>query len=378
MKEALAEVQQHLQAARKAASTGQLQEALSLADAATAAAEALTPAEGDEAQQNVTAEARGAAFAERGLLLQRAGDAARAHEAYVRAEAEVRKLPFENGKPHYRLLVATTVINLAGLLTKQRKLGEAEAKIADALALLEAAEDAGPAAKVLTVGALQNRAAIETERKDGAAVERSLRAALEIGEGLVSAAPQLLAQLVEVSGRLAAAIRARGGGMEAVEVAERAARWAEAAYEAGSPIGLPLYVNTQLQLVDANFAATRFAQAEDHLWKAVDTAPGPQTILVGTGFYCSLLRKDDDTLATGGLPREEVVDALDELIERMRAANPPAELLQLVEVRRSVLVDRDLSAGRSAVDGADTSGNQVIGQLVAALKSDLKWLEDSE
>lgn len=378
MKDAIAEVQKHIHAARQAAGAGKLSEALGFIDAATAAAEALSPNEADEAEVNVTAEARGAAFAERGLLLQRAKDPVRAHEAYERAEAEVRKLPYENGKPHYRLLVATTVINMAGLLTQQRKLGEAEAKIADALALLEAAEGAGPTAQLLTIGALQNRAAIEMARKDAAAAERSLRSALDLGEGLLASAPQLLPQLVDVSGRLAATIRAQGGGADAVEVAERAARWAEAAYEAGSPHGLALYVNTQLQLVDANFAASRFAQAEDHLWKAVDTAPGPQTILVGTGFYSSLLRKPDAELAEGGLPREEVVDALDELIGRMRGANPPAELLELVEARRTVLVDRDLSAGRSAVESAGKGANPIIAQLVAAIQSDLKWLEGAE
>ncbi len=369
MKEALAELQKTLQTARKSAAGGKIQEALVLARGATEAAEAL---EGDEP---IVAEAKGAAFAELGLLLQRAGDAKQALAAYTRAETEVRRLPYKDGKPHYRLLVATTVINMAGLFTKQRLLDAAEEKITEAVALLESAEEAGPATQVLMVGALQNRAALETEQKRMDDAEKSLAQALAIGEGLVSQAPQLLPQLVEVSGRLAAVLRSRGRGDEAVTVAEKAARWAEAAYEAGSPIGVPLYVSTQLQLVDANFAAKRYAQGEDHLWKAVDTAPGPQTLLVGAGFYCSLLRMDDDALTEGGLPRPEVTEALDELIDRMQGANPPQVLLDLVRARRAALVERSGEEGKAALVSIESGASPVIQQLAKALQSDLAWLE---
>lgn len=369
MKEALAELQKSIQTARKNAAAGKIKEGIALAR------QAVTLADGLEGDEPIVAEARGAAYAELGLLLQRGGDATRALEAYQQAEQAVRTLPYEDGKPHYRLLVATTVINLAGLYTKQRMLEAAEEKIGAAMDLLDSAKEAGPATQVLMVGALQNRAALEMEQKRMDAAEKSLSQALEIGEGLVSQAPQLLPQLVEVSGRLAAVLRSRQRADDAVNVAEKAARWAEAAYEAGSPIGVPLYVSTQLQLVDANFAAKRYAQGEDHLWKAVDTAPGPQTLLVGAGFYCSLLRMEDATLEDGDLPRPEVIDALDELLDRMKRANPPAELLDLVSARRAALVSGDPSEGRSLLERLGNGGSPVIQQLKKALASDLTFAE---
>lgn len=367
MKEQVAGVQQHLQQARRLAATGQLREALAEARRAVDAAEAIP------GEEPLGFEARGAALAELGLLLQRAGDGRGALDAYLRAESAMRRLPFAEGKPHYKLLVATTVINLAGLYTKERRLDEAHAKIADAIALVEGAAEVGPAAQVLLVGALQNRAAIEVEERRPDAAEATLRTALETGERLIESAPQLLPQLVEVAGRLAVVLKGAARATEAVAIAEKSARWAEAAYEAGSQLGMPLYVTTQLQLVDLNFAARRYAQAEDHLWKAVEVAPGPQTLLVGTGFYCSLLRQEDETLASGDLPRDEVVDALDELMHRIRAANPPEELLELVEARRAVLVDREPETAQKILERYTENGSPVIRELANALKSDLDW-----
>lgn len=366
MKERLVEVQRLLEEARKLAGS-QLAKAIEVAERAVAVTESL---DGDEP---VLFEARGAALSELAMLLQRRGDLSRAHDAYARAEQQIRSLPLDQGNPRHRLLLATTLINTCTLAMRRRELDDAAARIDEALSVLDDIPGAGAVLDVLRVGALQNRAAVEVELQRTEDAERTLTQALEIGARVVTTAPQLLPQLVEVSGRLAAVLRSLGRAGEAVGVAERAARWAEAAYEAGSPMGLGLYVSTQLLLVDTNFGAGRFAQAEDHLWKAVEVAPGPQTVLVGTGFYCSCLRQSDAALSAGDLPRDEVVDAFDELVDRLRGTSPPAGVVELVGARRAVLVDGDAEAGEAVLAAWSGVAQGVVGELSKALRSDVAW-----
>ena len=369
MNEDIRQVQQAIQKSRQLSARGQHSDAL------RSAREACTLVDGLDMEGPVPSEAGAAAHAELGLLLQRLGDSRRALEAYKTADERIRRLPYETGPAHYRLLVATTAINMAGLYTKQRLLEAAASRIDEALALLPSGEQLSGATAVLRLGALNNRASIDAEQGQPDKAETSLREALEIGEAAVGETPQLLPQLIEVSGRLGNALKAQKRFDEAIEAASKGARWAEAAYDAGSPVGVGLYVQTQLQLVDLCFVGGRYAQGEDHVWKAVEVNTGPQTLLVGAGFYSSVLRLPEAQAEAGGLPREEVVEAMSELLDKMAQEDAPADLMSLVRARYSVLVDGDAAAGERALKAADQAG-PAVRQLAAALGADLKWLSE--
>jgi hypothetical protein len=109
-------------------------------------------------------------------------------------------------------------------------------------------------------------------------------------------------------------------------------------------------VATQMALVDIQFARGAFADAEDHLWKAIDTAKSAQTLVVGASFYLSLLRLEDAPLEEGGLPRGEVIDALDELYEKIYAASPPDDVWELLLARREVIRDRRADVGEEILE----------------------------
>ena len=368
MNEVISQVQQAIQQCRQMAAKGQYPDAL------TAAKQACSLVDGLEMEGPLPFEAGAAAYAELGLLLQRLGDPRRALDAYKTADERIRRLPFETGPAHYKLLVATTGINTAGLYTKQRLLEAAARRIDEALALLPTNDQVGGAVAVLRLGALNNRASIDAERGEPEKAEVSLREAMELGEVTVTETPQVLPQLIEVSGRLANALKAQKKFDEALEAAGKGARWAEAAYDAGSPVGVGLYVQTQLQQVDLCFAAGKYAQGEDHVWKAVEVSTGPQTLLVGAGFYASILRLSAEAAEAGGLPREEVIDAMSELMDKMEHEDAPADLMSLIRARYSVLVDSDVEAGKAALKAAEKAGPSVR-QLATALASDLRWLE---
>ena len=368
MNEDIKQVQQAIQQSRQLAGQGNYADALRAARRACALVDDL------EMEGPLPSEAGAAAYAELGLLLQRLGDPRRALDAYKTADERIRRLPYETGPGHYKLLVATTAINMAGLYTKQRLLEAAASRIEEALALLPAGDEVGGTVGVLRLGALNNRASIDAEQGHPEKAEVSLREAMELGEATVAETPQVLPQLIEVSGRLANALKAQKKFDEAIDVAAKGGRWAEAAYDAGSPVGIGLYVQTQLQQVDLCYAAGRYAQGEDHVWKAVEVSTGPQTLLVGAGFYASILRLAPDAAEAGGLPREEVVAAMSELMDKMESEDAPADLMALIRARYSVLVDSDAEAGRAALKTAEKAGPSVR-QLATALASDLRWLE---
>ncbi len=319
---------------------------------------------------------RAAVYGEAALLMQRLGDSRAAMEKYGASEEAALGLDLDAEGGRARLQLATTLINVSGLLARERMIEEGLQKVDAALTQLRAVTGAASAtSRLLMVGALQNRGALLMEDRQVDAAASAYQEAVNLGESLVTdGAAQLAPQLVEVAGRLTVVLRAAKRLDEALEVAERATRWAEAAYETGSPAGLRLYVATQMALVDIQFARGAFADAEDHLWKAIDTAKSAQTLVVGASFYLSLLRLEDAPLEEGGLPRGEVIDALDELYEKIYAASPPDDVWELLLARREVIRDRRADVGEEILEryaGEPVDGRSLQGQLLPLLRGDV-------
>jgi hypothetical protein len=267
---------------------------------------------------------------------------------------------------------------MTGLLARERMLQLGLEKSSEAVMLLR--DVTGPAAegsKVLLLGALQNRAALLIESKQHADAERNLAEALEVGaSAIASGMGEIIPQMIETTGRVSQLRRMLNRTAESLPLVERAARWAQMAWEAGAPQGPRLYVATQFQLVDVNFGMERFAQAEDHLWKAVDTAKDLQSVVMATGFYFALMRLDDATLEAGNLPREEVLVASAEALERVKAGGCPADLQELLASRSQLLSGAGASEAERLLaqyGAAEAQMSANIKAMLPLLKSDVEW-----
>jgi tetratricopeptide (TPR) repeat protein len=323
-------------------------------------------------------EARGAAFSEEGVIMQRLNDARGALRSFQQAIEVFNTLPLDEKNGRIRVQLATTQINLSVLYARERMFDESLKNLESAYSHLQALPaDQSATQRTLMLGVLQNRASVEIETRRMNEAEKSLREVVEVGEGLLKEGQaQWVPQVVDASGRLAGVLRALGRASEGLPFAERAARWAEAAMESGSQVGPRLFVGTQLQLVDINFALDRFAQAETHLFRAVDTTNDVNAMLVGTGFYMALLRYPDERLAKGNLPKDEVEESLTELLQKLRSANLPGELMDILIARRAVTTQARYDIAQQVVaryQGKQIPANSAQAQLLQQLASDVQW-----
>lgn len=319
---------------------------------------------------------KAAVFAELGLLHQRLHNPDDAQAQFDQAAELARGLVEETSDRRHVVQLATTLINASGTYAR----GDAQRGLDmtnEALTMLRKIdEDGTPMRRVLLLGGLQNQATLLLALKNPAAAEATLVEAQQISNNLLSEAPQLIGQAIELNGRLSGVQRMQGKADEALASAHGAARLAEAAYQGGAKQGIVWYVKTQMALVDGYFVLKQFATAEDHLWKAIDTSKSPQTMMLGTTFYCSLLRQTDELLSEGGLPREEVVEALDELLGRMEELKAPADLMEVLRLRYQLLVDNDQTSAEAWLTAVDSEGRDIgpgAADMRKHLEADLSW-----
>jgi hypothetical protein len=97
---------------------------------------------------------------------------------------------------------------------------------------------------------------------------------------------------------------------------------------------------------------------------------------MATGFYFALMRLDDATLEAGNLPREEVVVASTEALERAKAGGCPADLLEMLASRSQLLTGAGASEAERLLaqySGAEAQMSANIKAMLPLLKSDVEW-----
>ena len=372
--ETVVAVRELLKASRESMQKGQA------GDSKAKLAEAETLIEAESGDTPAVNEAKAAVYAELALLNQRLRDARAAIDYYGKSEAAARLLPTEGEiGDRYRLMLATTLINMTGLLAQQRLLDEGLEKSTEALSIVDGLTGkAGQAANMLRVGALQNQSSLLLAKRQVPEAKAALERCVELGAELVNGGnAQLLPQVVEASGRLVSVHRMLNDIDSAAAVAERAGRWAEAAYNGGMQMAGQLYVGTQLQLVDVRAGQGQFDAAEDHLWKAIEIGGDPRTLTIATGFYFSIARLPDAKLEEGGLPRAEVKDAAEELLGKVDGAQAPKELSDLLRARFNALFDDDVASAAALADGVEASGSKfpAVAQLLPLVRNDIEWVK---
>jgi len=373
-------VQEALRRAREAQQAGGAEGVASaLSELRAARATLADEPQGGTPDDDRQVEAAAAVDAEIALLYQNMRDMRAALEHFERAERLLRLLPLDAAGGRHRLQLATTLINQAGFLSSQNLVEESLSKGRDAVELLDAVE--GPqrdTADLLIVLARHNQSTVLMATRRLEEAESALAQAWELGQRLADGPmPQVLPQVIDVAGRYTTVLKAKKMNEEAIAVARAAATRAEAEYLKRTPVSVRMYVATQLQMVDCHFALGAYSEAENHVWNAVDTTDDGQAMVIGSGFFLSLLRKDEQELEEGGLPREEVVEGLGEMLERIEAMNPPAPLREILRARESVMVTGDLDRGRAVValleSSPTSSKDPATVQLLPLLKSDIAW-----
>lgn len=360
----IAEARQHLQRGDARRAEDVLEDAR---DTATAAADL----------SDDLPEARALAFAESALLYQQLGNLHAARAFFRKAGQFAEEAPPAR-VPQAAILRISTLVNLIGVHARLKEYDEGRSVAATALGLLQT--HAGfEGAAVLRFGALQNGAAVELQSGQGERALPMLQEAVAAGQALLTGGmTPLMPQVLDALNQLARLQAQRGDVADARLHLEQAARMAEARYEAGDTGAWVLVVNTRLQLARFEFGQRRFAETEDHLWKAVEVTQDVRPLVQVATFYLDLLRLPDAVLEEGGLPRAEVLEAWPDIMERLSATALVDDAREILTCRFAVLRDRDRAAAGpwQDRDPSDSTLEPVVRELLGGLKQDLVWLRE--
>lgn len=368
--ETTAHVRQAFERARAARAQGQLQEAL---QAWTDVIQRTDGTADSELRQ-----ARMAAASEAALVFQELGDGQRAYDLLKESVAQAEILstePVEGDNAEEERLsrwmaLAGVRTNLASLLVASR-MPQESIEVANASLDAIAKAEGHPAGNLLRFAALMQRGSAHLllgKPKEGAA---DLRQGVDYGITMAEAGQQqVLPQLVEAVGRLYVGAKAVGDAPATLEIVERVARLAEAAFEAGGAPLVNIFVAAQMHRVNALIDLGRFASAEDELWRAVDGSGQGNLLVSAPDFYATLWQRDDETLQRGDLPRSEVKEAWLDTIEQAQSRGTDALAIEAMRARYTMYVESDASAAQAIIE-ANRGKEASISPLSAALLQNL-------
>lgn len=264
-------------------------------------------------------ELRAQAFNELGVVHQRGGDLETARNFHHQAAQLCDKL-VDDGLANFRGNAAATHLNLSNICAA---MNDAEAavsavnrakEIADAL--LEEGEEAIKTMRVaiyLTVATLE--ASLEHYDVANEAMTEALSGAREVieagNQGLYVQAVQGCQQLSVIFFQNEKYDDALRWGKEAEELSEQA-------FENLGQEVVSMYVVSQINLISYNEKLSNFADAEDSLWKAIELVGNdPRLLERGQNFYEHCRKQADSRLEEGNLPREEVEQGYEDILERI-------------------------------------------------------------
>lgn len=265
---------------------------------------------------------------ETGFILQRAGDVEGAIERH-RVAAELCAEVIAAGE-EFRSNAAATNINLAGLLAGTGALEQARTVSDLALDYARSLASEGSDAEHsnnLIFGANQNHAMILAKTGNWDEAHDALKRSMELVETLAAKNANIYAQGAQGCQQLSVLHFHEEQFERALEWGRRAEELSEKAYQAlGEPV-LGVYVTSQINLVSFYEKQDEFADAESALFKAIEVVGNhPQILLRAKAFYEQCRKLADNKLEAGNLPREEVDEGYEEILERIEQAGGLEEL----------------------------------------------------
>lgn len=282
---------------------------------------------------------------ETGFILQRANQPERAIENHEKAVALCNDL-MERGV-EFRGNSAATHINLAGLLAGQGEFDRAKEANRKAIELAESLIAEGKDAthaQNLAFGANQNYAVIAGRAGDFEDADRAMRRSMEIVEvlGEKQQFRGIHAQAAQGCQQLSVMLFHAKKYDQALDWGRRAEKLSERAYKDLGQQALPIYVTSQINLISYYEKDAQFAEAENCLFKALEVVGNhPQILARGKTFYEECRKQADSRLEAGDLPREEVEDGYEEILNRIEEIGGIEELMAQVQAAEAAAAGDD-------------------------------------
>ena len=279
----------------------------------------------------VVYELRARAFNELGVVYQRRGDIEASLNFHNQAAALCRVI-LEMGNEDFLGNSAATHLNFASVAMAVEAFEPAreaaDVAIESVDKLLERGEEE---ALGMAVAAYQMYGALNAQENrvedSDAAMTRSLelakRAFEEGNQPIVAQAAQGCQQASVIFFQNEEFDAALKWGREAESMSEEA-------FNVFGEDALPVYIVSQVNLISYNEQLANYADAEDSLWKAIElVGDDPRLLKRGQDFYEHCRKQSNKRLEDGNLPREEVEDGYQDILERIEAIGGlPEELLE--------------------------------------------------
>lgn len=269
----------------------------------------------DEIQEGVL-RLRAQVFNELGVLYQRKNEIDRSRDYHQRSIDICDELR-ESGV-EFRANSAATHLNLSSVLASADELDEARELGQKAVELIEELRAEGDTnIESLALGAYQNMSLLRARSSEFDRAAEQMEKSLALVNKLVEAGENRgLPQAAQTCQRLSVMQFEAGEHERALEWGQKAEQLAEAAYEGLGKDVLNIYVVSEINLISYNEQLGFFADAEDALWKGLEVSSNHVDILRrGLGFYDNIRKQADARLESGNLPREEVEEGRNDLLE---------------------------------------------------------------
>jgi tetratricopeptide (TPR) repeat protein len=273
---------------------------------------------------------------ETGFILQQSGNTDEAIANHDEAVELCEEL-MDHGVD-FRANAAATNINLAGLLAgsgdfeRAREVNDRAIELAESL--LSDGVDLEHSSN-LAFGAHQNLAMILARNEQWDDAQDEMRRSMELLDTVARNNPNVNAQAAQGCQQMSVLMFNEERYDDALEWGREAEELSEKAYQAIGEQALPIYVTSQINLISYYEKASEFADAEDCLFKALDVVGNnPQILARGKAFYEQCRKQADNRLEAGNLPRQEVEEGYEEILERIEEIGGIDEVLAQAEEAR--------------------------------------------
>lgn len=269
-------------------------------------------------------------FNEMGVVHQRRGDLANAKQFHHQAAVLCAKVVEAATVPDFRGNAAATHLNLANIcmaIEDQASAREAAEK-AQALVDLLLAEEKEPV-NPLFAGVYHTLSAIYGKAGEWEPADEKIARAVELArKAEESGNTDLLPQVAQGCQQVSVLAFQAKDYERAVKWGREAEELSKAAFDKIGQDTLPIYIVSQINLISYYEQTASYADAEDALWNALEVVGNdPRLLKRGKDFYELCRKQADARLDAGGLPREEVEEGYQDILDRItEIGGLPAEI----------------------------------------------------
>lgn len=262
---------------------------------------------------------RAQAFNELGVVHQRRNDIPTSKNFHEQAAAICDKI-VEGGNLDFRGNTAATHLNLSNLCAAVGDVDGARAAIERSKELADTLMEEGEdTIRMMSTAIYMTKASMHAASGEFDESDVSMTRATELGRALIEEDnKQLYAQLAQGCQQLSVLLFQADQFEPALKWGREAEALSEEAFEELGQDFVSIYIVSQINLISYNEKLGHFADAEDSLFKALEVVGNdPRLLKRGKDLYDFLRKQADARLEKGGLPRTEVEESYEEILERI-------------------------------------------------------------